>query len=254
MGVSRDAIRCRSLLSKYSTPIKNLEHKIEQAKNIRQVPEFQNGIFRRFLEQGHFNVFDFSQIYREEQRSYEAELRYQSEIGTMGCVIGDDHLLVQELRLQLSLLMRSEGRLKEAEKLQVQMIELHERVKNGSQYTERFASYLASIYWDLGRWDEAEELQVKVMETSQRVLGMEHRSTLTSLANLASTYRSQGRWKDAEDLEVQVMETSKRVLGIEHPDTLTSIANLASTYMNQGRWKEAEELQVQVMETRNRLR
>jgi hypothetical protein len=64
------------------------------------------------------------------------------------------------------------------------------------------------------------------METRKRVLGVEHPSTLTSMANLASTYSGQGRWKEAEELEVQVMETKKRVLGVEHPSTLTSMANL----------------------------
>jgi hypothetical protein len=78
-------------------------------------------------------------------------------------------------------------------------------------------------------------LEVLAIETSSRVLGQEHLSTLTSMANLASTYLDQGRWKEAEDLEVLVIETSSRVLGQEHPDTLTSMANLASTYRNQGR-------------------
>jgi hypothetical protein len=39
-----------------------------------------------------------------------------------------------------------------------------------------------------GRWKEAEELEVQVMETFKRVLGPEHPSTLTSMANLASTF------------------------------------------------------------------
>ncbi|XTI94184.1 hypothetical protein V2W45_1473413 [Cenococcum geophilum] len=133
-----------------------------------------------------------------------------------------------------------------------------------------------------GRWDEAEQPFMQVMEASARVLGKDHPSTLTSMANLASTFWNQGRWKEAEELEVQVMEmrkrnqgrwkeaeelkvqeaeelnvqvmeTRKRVLGQEHPDTLTSMANLVSMYRNQGRWKEAEELEVQVMETRKRV-
>ncbi|KAL8909884.1 MAG: hypothetical protein Q9171_004797 [Xanthocarpia ochracea] len=108
-------------------------------------------------------------------------------------------------------------------------------------------------YFDEGRWEEAEELHVQVMQTRKRVLGEEHPSTLTSMANLASTYRNQGRWKEAEELHVQVMQTCARVLGEEHPSTLTSMANLASTYSNQGRWKEAEELEVQVMQTRKRV-
>ncbi|KAF2188822.1 TPR-like protein, partial [Zopfia rhizophila CBS 207.26] len=111
-----------------------------------------------------------------------------------------------------------------------------------------------------GRWSEAEIAYSQVLEMEKKEVGVEHPSTLTSMANLASTmanlastYRNQGRWKEAEELEVQVMETRKRVLGAEHPSTLTSMANLASTYRNQGRWKEAEELEVQVMETFKRV-
>jgi hypothetical protein len=96
-------------------------------------------------------------------------------------------------------------------------------------------------------------IDVQVTETMKRVLGQEHPSTLTSIANLASTYRNQGRWKEAEDLEVPVLERRKMVLGQEHPDTLTSMGNLASTFSNQGRWKEAEDLEVLVMETSSRV-
>jgi tetratricopeptide (TPR) repeat protein len=110
------------------------------------------------------------------------------------------------------------------------------------------ASNFSLVFYEGGYWREAEEALVHIVETRKKVLGKEHPSTLTSMANLASTYRNQGRWKEAEQLFVQVMETSVRVLGDEHPSTLTSMANLASTYSNQGRWKEAEELEVQVME------
>ncbi|KAK3937227.1 hypothetical protein QBC46DRAFT_461010 [Diplogelasinospora grovesii] len=103
------------------------------------------------------------------------------------------------------------------------------------------------------QWKDAERFQQEAFELIKAVLGEEHPSTLTSIANLASTFWNQGRWKEAESLQVQVMETRKRVLGEEHPSTLTSMANLASTYMNQGRWKEAESLEVQVMETRKRV-
>ena len=91
-----------------------------------------------------------------------------------------------------------------------------------------------------------------LMETRKEVLGVEHPSTLTIMANLATTYRNQGRWKEAKELFMQVVETSSRVLGLEHPSTLTIsmltiMANLASTYRNQGQWKEAEELELQVI-------
>jgi tetratricopeptide (TPR) repeat protein len=101
-----------------------------------------------------------------------------------------------------------------------------------------------------GRYHEAEVLYQELMRINQGKHGLEHPSTLISMANLASTYRYQGRLNEAEKLDVQVMETIKTVLGAEHPDTLTSTANLASTYREQGRWNEAEKLDVQVTETR----
>jgi hypothetical protein len=54
--------------------------------------------------------------------------------------------------------------------------------------------------------------------TVEQVLGEEHPSTLTDMANLALTYWNQGQWKEAKVLGVLVMETMKRVLGEEHPD------------------------------------
>jgi tetratricopeptide (TPR) repeat protein len=110
--------------------------------------------------------------------------------------------------------------------------------------------YCMCLYQD-GQWDEAEVAFTQVLEMRKRVLGPDHPSTLTSMANLASTYRNQGRWNEAEKLFAQVMETIKTMLGVKHPDTLSTMSNLASTYWNQGRWNEAEKLEVQVMETRN---
>ncbi|KAF6844296.1 kinesin light chain protein [Colletotrichum musicola] len=115
---------------------------------------------------------------------------------------------------------------------------------------------LTNVSWYLvmlGNYSKAEVIVQQAMSTRAEILGQEHPSTLTSMANLASTFWNQGRWKEAEELVVRVMETGKRVLGEEHPHTLTSMANLASTYRNQGRWKEAEELDVRVMEMNKRV-
>ncbi|KAF2731804.1 kinesin light chain [Polyplosphaeria fusca] len=134
---------------------------------------------------------------------------------------------------------------------------LHSPAEQGGRDWSELVWKCATALYNDGRWREAEQLIMQVVETSSRVLGDEHPSTLTSMANLASTYRNQGRnqgrWTEAEQLDVQVMETSKRGLGDEHPNTLSSMANLASTYRNQGRWTEAEQLDVQVMETSKRV-
>ncbi|KAK6832647.1 hypothetical protein RU639_003908 [Aspergillus parasiticus] len=101
-----------------------------------------------------------------------------------------------------------------------------------------------------GKYHEAEALYRTLIRINQGRYGLEHTTTLTSLAKLASNYLLQGRWSEAEQLNIQVMERRKTVLGTEHSSTLTSMANLASTYWYQGRWSEAEQLNIQVLERR----
>jgi hypothetical protein len=91
------------------------------------------------------------------------------------------------------------------------------------------------------------------METSKKVLGVDHPSTLTSMANLASTFWNQGRWKEAEELDVAVMETSKKVLGVDHPDTLTTMNNLAFTLKGQGRDEKALALMEDCVQKQKRI-
>ncbi|KAL2195759.1 hypothetical protein P885DRAFT_70379 [Corynascus similis CBS 632.67] len=124
-------------------------------------------------------------------------------------------------------------RQEEAENLEVQVVEARKRVL-GEEHPDTLTSKsnLASTYWNQGRLKEAEDLEVQVVEARKRVLGEEHPDTLNSIANLALTY-------------LQVVEARKRVLGEEHPNTLNSIANLASTYKTQGRQEEAENLESQ---------
>jgi hypothetical protein len=64
-----------------------------------------------------------------------------------------------------------QGRWKEAEELQVQVMETSKRVL-GAEHTDMLTSIanLASTFWQQGRWKEAEELEVQVMETRKRVL------------------------------------------------------------------------------------
>ncbi|GLB39577.1 putative patatin-like phospholipase [Lyophyllum shimeji] len=114
-------------------------------------------------------------------------------------------------------------------------------------------SSFAFVYYENGQFLVAEKVVVTLVEARKRMLGKDHPSTLTSIANLASTYRSQGRFEEAERLGVEVVEATKQVLGKDHPDTLKSIANLASTYQSQGRFKEAERLGLEVVEATKRM-
>jgi tetratricopeptide (TPR) repeat protein len=176
-----------------------------------------------------------------------ANEKYGDEVGTSET--SDDVKMSR-----FALVFHENGYWNEAEKLEVDVMELRKRLF-GVEHPDTLTSMsnLATTYWQQGRWNEAEMLQVDVMELSKRLLGAEHPDTLTSMANLAETYRRQGRWNEAEKLEVDAMELCKRLLGAEHPDTLKSMASLASTYRQQGRWNEAEKLEVNVIELCKRV-
>ena len=83
---------------------------------------------------------------------------------------------------------------------------------NFKDYSTYVYTYVTGFLYNRG-WGEAEKLFKQVMVTFKTVLGQEHPSTLTTMANLAATFWNQGRRKEAEELEVQAMETRKRVLG-----------------------------------------
>ncbi|KAL4889182.1 hypothetical protein BDV59DRAFT_210483 [Aspergillus ambiguus] len=182
-------------------------------------------------------------LYSDGRYSESEELGLQV-VKTGKQMLGPEHPMTLTCTADLASTYWKQGRWKEAEELQLQVL--------GLEHPDTLTSMnsLASTYRYQGRLKEAEELQLQVMETRKQVLGSGHPKTLTSMANLASTYENQDRWNEAEELQLQVMETRKLVLGSNHPKTLTCMNNLASTYQNQGRWNEAEELQLQVMETR----
>ncbi|KAL2833728.1 violaceus kinesin [Aspergillus cavernicola] len=177
-----------------------------------------------------------------------------------GLSLSREHYFQREQKRYTALLQRiavcldQDGRYKEAEELEVQVLEIQKQAL-GPEHPDTLISManLALTYWNQGQWRKAEELGVQVLEIQKQVLGPEHPDTLTSMANLASTYWNQGQLKKAEELEVQVLAIQKQVLAPEHPDTLISMANLALTYWNQGQWKKAEELGVQVLEIRKQV-
>ncbi|RDW59873.1 hypothetical protein BP6252_12960 [Coleophoma cylindrospora] len=142
-------------------------------------------------------------------------------------------------------------RWEDAEKLDLQVIEIEKRVFGLDNLdTAKKMAKLASTYRYQGRLTEAEELESQVMEMRLRLLGQEHADTLTSMTNLACIHRSQGRWKEAEELDLQVIETRKTVLGLYHQDTQLSMNTLARIYRDQERWQESRDLELQILERR----
>ena len=62
--------------------------------------------------------------------------------------------------------------------------------------------HAAGFFSYQGQWNDVEKFQLYARRLRREVLGEEHPSTLSSMADLASTYGNQGRWKEAEALFV----------------------------------------------------
>jgi hypothetical protein len=121
-----------------------------------------------------------------------------------------------------------QGRSDEAEKLQVEVLELSKTLL-GEKHPDTITAManLASTWWQQGRSDEAEKLQVEVLKLRKSVLGEKHPDTITAMASLASTWWQQGRSDEAEKLQVEVPKLQKSVLGEKHPDTIRAMGNLS---------------------------
>ncbi|KAE8326165.1 purine and uridine phosphorylase [Aspergillus sergii] len=133
--------------------------------------------------------------------------------------------------MNIGMCLHSDGRWKEAERLEVQVLELCKQVL-GPEHSSTLTSMgnLASTYKAQGQWKEAEELEIQVLEL-----------------------RKQGQWKEAEELEIQVLELRKQVLGPEHPDTLTSMGNVAYTWKSLGKIQDALALMENCVELHRNL-
>ena len=66
-------------------------------------------------------------------------------------------------------------------------------------------------------------LATEAMKARKKVLGADHPSTLSSMANLAFTRKAQGRIAEAVVLIRQYIQLRQRVLRVGHPDLKTSL-------------------------------
>ena len=185
---------------------------------------------------------------REQGRYQMACVRFSTASEMLKKFLGMENGITLRCLGNLACTYLVQGQLKEAEKLQVQVLEASKRVL-GVEHLDTLLSMnnVAVIYREQGRWDLAEKLHTQVLKIRKRVFGAEHPETLTSMGNLAIIYPEQQKWEEAEKLLLQILEVEKRVLGLEHPNVLRTMNSLAFTYNSMRRCEEAETLHIRVL-------
>ena len=217
-GVERDPVKSQLFLDSSGSGPWIFEALIESVKYPEsEAVEFPNTQFGGLHFEGFIPEFDPSQQYREDNQSAAAESQYRREIDTIGHVLGDSHVLVQKLRQQLTFLLESEGRWKDAEDVQLAV------ALGASHINLQSALNLARLYWKQGRYTEAENWARICVETGESVWGEVHRKTQASNQLLASILRSQRKAREAAEIRERSIRIIRNIMGEDHPDTIASL-------------------------------
>ncbi|KAJ6050131.1 hypothetical protein N7444_006847 [Penicillium canescens] len=123
----------------------------------------------------------------------------------------------------------NQGRWKEAEELQVQVMEARKQVL-GPEHPDVLTSMnnLADIYANQGRWKEAEELQVQAMEARKQVPEPEHADTLELLAGAVAHNRQYSPYLEDDENSVDSHSSMDLSTGNESVFSLASIPSTRS--------------------------
>ena len=224
-GIHRDSVKSQSLLSESGMPPSIIKGMIERVKRVDTTIEFTGTQFGGLYFDGFIPEFNPSQQYREQKQSTSAESQYRREIQTFGYILGDTNVLVQKLRQQLAFLLDSEGRWKDAEKVQLELINFGKDAN--LMIPSHYMINLAHFYWKQGRYTDAEKMARISAEECKGLWGDESLQTQASIQFLVSVLYSQGKWTEASEIGNQSIQFYRAVMGDNHPDTIASLENAA---------------------------
>lgn len=119
------------------------------------------------------------------------------------------------------------GRAREAEALQIQVVDISRAVFGPEHvYTVDSMNDLIDMHLRSNRWEVAEALQLHVLEVQRKLLGEDHPTILASMDNLVFLCQKQERLHDAQFVQKSIIEISTSKLGAEHYLTLRAMSKL----------------------------
>jgi CHAT domain-containing protein len=246
--------------------------KIEAIAVVREMITLERKLFGDIHEELAGSFDWMATLYRELDDFSNSQMAWSEVIRIRSELLGKDHWKVADARLALEdvkllarLNPRQRRRLREADNLQRQALNLYRQGKyqKALQPTARLLeirkrilgeehlSYatsldgLAGLYHRMGEYSRAEPLLLQAREIRKKVMGEAPYYYAQSLNNLALLYDSMGKYTKAEPLYLQARQIRREVLGEEHPDYAQSLHNLALLYENMGEYTKAEPLCLQ---------
>jgi serine/threonine protein kinase len=215
----------------------------EIAKSFAKDPLIEAAI-RNTLGVSYWYLSDLDKALRQQEKALDLRRRQ----------LGPDHVETIGLMNDIGIILYSQGKRREAEKLFVETVEAKRRALGPeAPSTLRSANNLAVMLAEQGSYEEACKLAQETWRIQQRVEGPEKIFTLRSAYNVAIMWRCQGRTNDARKLFEETLQTLRRVFGPEHQDTLRVMDYLAELLLDQGQLAEAQRLFEQTLEAQRRV-
>lgn len=170
-------------------------------------------------------------------------------------VLGPDHPYTLASLSATGRLLRSKGRLADAEDHERQALKGRRQVL-GDDHPDTLSSIsnLGVLLHHQGRPDEAEPYYREALEGRLAILGEDDQDTLASMSNYGVLLVSMDRLEEAEHWMGRALEGRRRVLGDDDRSTLQSLNNMGVLLRNLERYQEAEGFYREALERSRRVR
>lgn len=220
-----------------------------------QVFAADEGVMDELVDMGFRPSIQLEKYYAASGMLSEAITTCQREMQGVSEVLGAEHSIYLTLQEHLARMLQEDGRLEEAEEVQLQVIS----DEAGPPEDETAATLtnvlrLGSLYRLQGRLDEAEIL-CRDLKRQAEHLDLQPAFVLTIRAELGRIYALQHQWKKVEKACVwgELANGDRNVLGPENEAIFSAMTNLALSYHHQQRLEEAEELGIRTLKIKARV-
>ncbi|KAJ5721164.1 TPR-like protein [Penicillium malachiteum] len=163
----------------------------------------------------------------------------------------EDHPSILIVKSSVSGAYIEQGKLKEAEEMEVALLESYKKIFGGEHQCTLFSVVkLGSIYTYVDRLEDALPYGIEAVEYYRKTLGEKTLYTIGSMGNLTIMYGRLGLFKEAELLAQAVFEAKRESLGERNTETIDAMETLAMVYEGLKRDKEASSLRWEVTKAR----
>lgn len=246
-GCARDVKSVQTLLSQSCRSQIDLDEAIKDISSTYRVPGKVDGAVLESFGIGVLVSTERSQEYQVSRRLEIAERSIRAEIRGREDAFGEHHCCNAKLRLELALVLKAQGRLKDAQFYQQGAVDVLTK-RLGERHPSALLAniVLADIFSEQGLLHQAVELHYKVQPILSDVFGPEHPETITAQQILANTAALLGQYKQAEEICRGVVDARTKILSQTHPLTLRAQLNLISMLRAQGMLTEASSIMKRV--------